>query len=230
MAEEEQTEGTDETAALQKLIDGDEEGAQEEGKEGTPLAKLFKKLFGTLFGTIAQLFKTKKLIMIPLAVVLLLAVGAGGYFLFKTKAVQEEAALPPAEEAEASAEEEEEEEELQVKGSTIYKLDPFFLPLYKEDKKSGRQETGHFINLSVYLSLSNRKLDRDLDKNIAPLRKTIYKLLNRREMNDYLQKNMNDKRMLEAKLRDGIVISANEHILAGRGSVEDAFFTLFIVK
>lgn len=225
MAEEKQTGGADETASLQKLIDGDDEGAQEEGKEGTPLAKLFKKLFGAII----QLFKTKKMIMIPLAVVLLLAVGAGGYFLFKTKAVQEEAALPPAEEAEAPAKEEE-EEELHAKGPSVYKLDPFFLPLYKEDKKTGRQETGQFINLSVFLSLSNRKLYSDLDKNIIPLRQDIYNLLNRRDMNDYLKKNQYDKRLLEAKLRDGIVASANTLLLPGRGEVEDAFFTLFIVK
>ena len=149
------------------------------------------------------------------ALVLLIAVGAGVYFMMSGA---EEEIVPVKEE---QAEEEIKEETSVVEKVNIYKLEPFFLPVREDDK-----ETGKFISLSANLLMSNSKLNKDLDKVLPLIRKNIYGILQRKRLTDITLKRANT----EERIKREILTASNSLPLSGTGTVTDVFFSNFMVK
>ena len=177
-----------------------------------------EKAAGGLQGVKAK-FKNKKLLMIYGGglLVLIIAIGVGAYFFLGEK----EGDVVPLEEQAVEEEIIEEEEEVIIKKVNIYELEPFFLPI-REDGK----ETGRFISISANLLLSNRVLNREIDKVLPLIRKNIYTILRRKRPSDFTLK----RSRAEERIKKEILIASNTQLLAGTGTITDVFFTRFMVK
>ena len=149
------------------------------------------------------------------ALVLLIAIGAGVYFMLSGA----EEAFPIEEE---QAEEEIKEEKTNVIDKVnIYKLEPFFLPVRDKGK-----ETGRFLSLSANLLLSNSVLNKELDKFLPQVRKNIYGILQRKRLNDLTLKRANT----EERIKREILTASNALLSSGKGTVTDVFFLSFMIK
>ena len=199
---------TDETAELERLLD--DAGGGDEAAGG--LKAKFKKILSN-----------KKLLMIYGGgfLVLILAIGVGAYFFLGEKEADVVPLEEQAVEEEIIEEEIEEEEEVIIKKVNIYELEPFFLPI-REDGK----ETGRFISISANLLLSNRVLNREIDKVLPLIRKNIYTILRRKRPSDFNLK----RSRTEERIKKEILIASNTLLLAGTGTITDVFFTRFMVK
>ena len=200
---------TDEAAELERLLD--DAGGGDEAAGG--LKAKFKKILSN-----------KKLLMIYGGgfLVLILAIGVGAYFFLGEKEVD----VVPLEEQAVEEEIIEEEEEgkikkVKIKKVNIYELEPFFLPI-REDGK----ETGRFISISANLLLSNRVLNREIDKVLPLVRENIYTILRRKRPSDFNLK----RSRTEERIKKEILIASNTQLLAGTGTITDVFFTRFMVK
>ncbi len=173
---------------------------------------------GGLKGKFQKILGNKKLLMIFAGggLVLILASGAGIYFFLGDK--KEE--VVPVEE-QAVEEEIEEEEKVTIKKVYIYKLEPFFLPIRDDGK-----ETGRFISVSANLLLSNSVLDREINKILPLMRKSIYNILRRKRPTDFTLKRV----ATEERIKKEILTSSNALLLSGAGTITDVFFTRFMVK
>jgi flagellar basal body-associated protein FliL len=193
---------SDEAAELEALLDtagGDAEAA-------APGLK----------GKVQQILSNKKLLMVfgGGALVLLIAIGAGVYFMMSgTEEV-------PVEEEQVEEEIKEEETSL-VEKVNIYKLEPFFLPVRDNGK-----ETGRFLSLTANLLLSNSVLNKDLDKVLPLVRKNIYGILRRKRPSDFTLKRADT----EERIKREILTASNALLLSGTGTVTDVFFSSFMVK
>ena len=207
MAEDQEGKGeelsSDEAAELEALLEtagGDAEAAEP-----------------GLKGKLQQILSNKKLLMIfgGGALVLLIAIGAGIYFMM------------PATEEDVPVDEEQVEEEIKeeetsvVEKVNIYKLDPFFLPVRDNGK-----ETGKFLSLSANLLLSNSVLNKDLDKVLPLVRKNIYGILRRKRPSDFTLQRANT----EERIKREILTASNALLLSGTGTVTDVFFSSFMIK
>ena len=204
---------TNEAAELDRLLD--DTGGGDEAAGG--LKAKFKKILSN-----------KKLLMIYGGgfLVLILAIGVGAYFFLGEKEadvvpLEEQADVVPLEEQAVDEEIIEEEEEVIIKKVNIYELEPFFLPI-REDGK----ETGRFISISANLLLSNRVLNREIDKVLPLIRKNIYNILRRKRPSDFTLK----RSRAEERIKKEILIASNTQLLAGTGTITDVFFTRFVVK
>ena len=204
---------TDEGTELERLLD--DAGGGDEAAGG--LKAKFKKILSN-----------KKLLMIYGGgfLVLILAIGVGAYFFLGEKEadvvpLEEQADVVPLEEQAVDEEIIEEEEEVIIKKVNIYELEPFFLPI-REDGK----ETGRFISISANLLLSNRVLNREIDKVLPLIRKNIYTILRRKRPSDFTLK----RSRAEERIKKEILIASNTQLLAGTGTITDVFFTRFVVK
>ena len=170
-----------------------------------------------LKGKIQEIFSNRKSLMIfgGVALVLLIAVGAGIYFVMY--GAEEE--IAPVEEEQA--EEKIKEETSVVEKVNIYKLEPFFLPVREDDK-----ETGKFISLSANLLMSNSELNKDLDKVLPQIRKNVYSILRRKRPNDFTLQRANT----EERIKREILTASNALLLSGTGTVTEVFFSNFMVK
>ena len=204
---------TGEATELERLLD--DAGGGDEAAGG--LKAKFKKILSN-----------KKLLMIYGGgfLVLILAIGVGAYFFLGEKEadvvpLEEQADVVPLEEQAVDEEIIEEEEEVIIKKVNIYELEPFFLPI-REDGK----ETGRFISISANLLLSNRVLNREIDKVLTLIRKNIYTILRRKRPSDFTLK----RSRAEERIKKEILIASNTQLLAGTGTITDVFFTRFVVK
>ena len=204
---------TGEATELERLLD--DAGGGDEAAGG--LNAKFKKILSN-----------KKLLMIYGGgfLVLILAIGVGAYFFLGEKEadvvpLEEQADVVPLEEQAVEEEIIEEEEEVIIKKVNIYELEPFFLPI-REDGK----ETGRFISISANLLLSNRVLNREIDKVLPLIRKNIYTILRRKRPSDFTLK----RSRAEERIKKEILIASNTQLLAGTGTITDVFFTRFVVK
>jgi flagellar basal body-associated protein FliL len=200
---------TGEATELERLLD--DAGGGDEAAGG--LKAKFKKILSN-----------KKLLMIYGGgfLVLILAIGVGAYFFLGEK---EADVVPldvvPLEEQAVEEEIIEEEEEVIIEKVNIYELEPFFLPI-REDGK----ETGRFISISANLLLSNRVLNREIDKVLPLVRENIYTILRRKRPSDFNLK----RSRTEERIKKEILIASNTLLLAGTGTITDVFFTRFVVK
>ena len=204
---------TGEATELERLLD--DAGGGDEAAGG--LKAKFKKILSN-----------KKLLMIYGGgfLVLILAIGVGAYFFLGEKEadvvpLEEQADVVPLEEQAVDEEIIEEEEEVIIKKVNIYELEPFFLPI-REDGK----ETGRFISISANLLLSNRVLNREIDKVLPLIRKNIYTILRRKRPSDFTLK----RSRAEERIKKEILTASNTQLLAGTGTITDVFFTRFMVK
>ncbi len=193
-------EGQDEAAELERLLT--------EADEKEEAAK----------GFLGKLFSSKKAIMITSAalLVLLIAVGAGVYFFLLEETPSEEVVVT--EEEKPVVEEEAAEA---VQRVYIYKFRNFFLPL--RDKG---QETGMFVSVTPNLKLSNATMYREIAKVKALIRKNIYLILKRKTPKDLLE----NKSEAKERIKREILTASNALLLSGTGTINDVFFTQFIVK
>ena len=183
---------------------------------------------GGLKAKFKKILSNKKLLMIYGGgfLVLILAIGVGAYFFLGEKEadvvpLEEQADVVPLEEQAVDEEIIEEEEEVIIKKVNIYELEPFFLPI-REDGK----ETGRFISISANLLLSNRVLNREIDKVLPLIRKNIYTILRRKRPSDFTLK----RSRAEERIKKEILIASNTLLIAGTGTITDVFFTRFVVK
>ena len=213
---------TNEAAELDRLLD-DTGGGDEAA--------------GGLKAKLKKILSNKKLLMIYGGgfLVLILAIGVGAYFFLGEKEadvvpleeqadvvpLEEQADVVPLEEQAVDEEIIEEEEEVIIKKVNIYELEPFFLPI-REDGK----ETGRFISISANLLLSNRVLNREIDKVLPLVRENIYTILRRKRPSDFNLK----RSRAEERIKKEILIASNTLLLAGTGTITDVFFTRFVVK
>ena len=170
-----------------------------------------------LKGKLQKILANKKLLMIIGGVALVLIIGIG--FLFLRGG--EEAEVAPIEEQAVEEEVEEEEEGVKIEKVNIYKLDPFFLPLLNDGK-----ETGKFITVSANLLLSNSVLNRELDKVLPLLRKSIYNILRRKRPSDFTRR----RTRTEERIKKEILTASNALLLSGTGTITDVFFSRFMIK
>jgi flagellar basal body-associated protein FliL len=206
MAEDQEKEAelsTDEAAELERLLDetGGEAGAA----------------VGGLKGKLQKILANKKLLMILAGGFLLLIAGVA-FFLLQGK---EEADVVPVEEKAVEEALKEEEEEVKIAKVNIYKLEPFFLPILDNGK-----ETGQFISVSTNLLLSNSVLDKELDKVLPLVRKNIYNILRRKRPSDFT---LNHSRT-EERIKKEILTASNALLLSGTGTINDVYFSHFMIK
>ena len=182
-----------------------------------------EKAAGGLQGVKAK-FKNKKLLMIYGGglLVLIIAIGVGAYFFLGEKEVD----VVPLEEQAVEEEIIEEEEEVKIKKVkikkvNIYNLEPFFLPIRDDGK-----ETGRFISIAANLLLSNRALNREIDKVLPLVRKNIYNILRRKRPSDFTL----ERFQTEERIKKEILTASNALLLGGTGTITDVFFTRFMVK
>ncbi len=209
MAEEEEEKpaegeggGEDEAAELQRML-GEAEAA--EADSGNKV----KQIINTL--------KKYKLYVIIGIVLLFLGIVAS-FFFSETKITeeeQEEIAVPEIVEEEAP------EEGPKILNANIYRLEPFLLPI-----KTIGGEQDRFVNIKLFFVLSNRKLDKELDKNIQTIRENIYSLLKRKKPKEYLRYKMR----IKERLKREIVTVSNSLLASGSGTIQDVLFTEFVVK
>jgi flagellar basal body-associated protein FliL len=166
-----------------------------------------------------KILSNKKLLMIYGGglLVLIIAIGVGAYFFLGEK----EGDVVPLEEQAVEEEIIEEEEEVKIKKVNIYNLEPFFLPI-REDGK----ETGRFISVAANLLLSNRALNREIDKVLPLVRKNIYNILRRKRPSDFTL----ERFQTEERIKKEILTACNALLLGGTGTITDVFFTRFMVK
>jgi flagellar basal body-associated protein FliL len=208
VAEEEKPEGegggdaVDEAAELQKML-GEAEAAEAQSKD-------------TLKKLIVFVKKYKLYVIIGVVVIFL---GIVASFLFSepeiTEEEKEEIAIPEISEEDAP------EEGPKILNANIYKLESFLLPL-----KATGEEPDRFVNIKLFFVLSNRKLDKELDKNIQTIRENIYNLLKRKKPKEYLRYKMR----IKERLKREIVTVSNSLLASGSGTIQDVLFTEFVVK
>ena len=197
---------SDETAELDALLEN--AGGDGDAEAAAPGLK----------GKLQQILSNKKLLMLfgGGALVLLIAIGAGVYFMIW--GTEEE--VVPIEEEQAEKEIKEEETSV-IEKVNIYKLKPFFLPVRENGK-----ETGRFLSLSANLLLSNSVLNKDLNKVLPLVRKNIYGILRRKRPSDFTLKRANTEERIKREIRT----ATNALLLSGTGTVTDVFFSSFMFK
>ena len=197
---------SDDTAELEQLLETAGGDKDTEAAASRPKGKL------------QQILSNKKLLILfgGGALVLLIAIGAGVYF---TMSGTEEEVVPV--EKEQAEKEIKEEETSVIEKINIYKLEPFFLPVRKNGK-----ETGRFLSLSANLLLSNSVLNKDLNKVLPLVRKNIYGILRRKRPSDFTLKRANTEERIKREIRT----ATNALLLSGTGTVTDVFFLRFMVK
>ena len=149
--------------------------------------------------------------------VLLLAIGAGVYFFLGEEKVEE----IPVEEQAVEEEIIEEEEEVIIEKVNIYKMESFFLPIFDDGK-----ETGRYFLIAPSLLLSNRVLNREIDKVLPLVRKSIYKILKRKKLTDFTLR----RARTEERIKKEILTASNALLLSGTGTITDVYFTRFMLK
>jgi flagellar basal body-associated protein FliL len=173
---------------------------------------------GGLKGKLNKILSNKKLLMIfgGGLLVLLLAIGAGVYFLLGS-----EEAKVPVEEVVNEEAIVEEEETVNIEKVNIYKLEPFFLPIRDNGK-----ETGQFISVTANFLLSNRVLNHEIDKILPLIRKNVYAILRRKRPRDFTSRTKH----IEERIKKEMLIASNSLLLSGTGTITDVYFTQFMIK
>ena len=174
-----------------------------------------------LKGKFKKIFSNKKLLIIFGGLFIIIIIGITIFLLKSDK----EAELDPTllEQTMEKVEQEivEEEEEVKIAKVNIYKLEPFFLPLLDDGK-----ETGQFISISANLLMSNSVLGREIDKVLPLMRKNIYNIISRKQAADFNLKRSRTEEIIKKE----ILNASNALLLSGAGTINDVFFTRFMIK
>lgn len=103
----------------------------------------------------------------------------------------------------------------------VFELETFFLPLIKNGT-----ETGKFITVKAELIVSNERVLIEVEQALPLIRQNIYAILKRKKSSDFLQR----KKPIEERIKREIIASTNTTLISGVGSIEDVFFSQFIVQ
>ncbi len=214
MAEEEVTQeiDSDEAEELEKLLETEKPAKENEAEKVSTNKNIFEKLKSN-----------KKLAIILIGIfILVIGLGVGGYYMYF---LEEEISLEEVTaEVNSDLEPDEAKSETEkglIEVPNLFHLKPFFLPIKEKD-----QETGHFMHVTVNLLLSNKKLDKDIEKILPLIRQNIYSILKRKRRKDL--KNQPSK--LEEILKREIITASNSLLLSGTGTVSDVYFSEFIIS
>ena len=110
---------------------------------------------------------------------------------------------------------------LQIQKPNIYPLDPFFVPILSNNKKTER-----FLLVTAHLVLSNRRLRTDIDKVEPLIRQSVYASISRKKLQDF----DNGGVKTEEKIKREILTTSNSFLLSGTGTITNIIFTEFIIS
>ena len=74
--------------------------------------------------------------------------------------------------------------------------------------------------------MSNRKLIKEINKNIGEIRRQIYGILKRKKSISYIE----DRVKLKEHLRQEITTTSNNLLVSGAGTISDVLFTDFVIR
>jgi flagellar basal body-associated protein FliL len=168
-------------------------------------------------------FGKKTLVLIGAGTLIVLLLAGGAYFFLFSSEKNPEGEVSPEElvKGEVPAPPVVETVKSTFSKVHVFTLEPFFLPL----KKNSR-ETGKFISVIPNLILSNSTLHKELENSLPSIRRNIYNLLSRKNPREYYS----NKRKIEERIKKEILITVNPTLLAGTGTVTDVVFTQFVIK
>lgn len=112
-------------------------------------------------------------------------------------------------------------EKTQSPKPVVFEMEAFFLPLLKNGT-----ETGKFITVKAELIVSNERVLREVELALPLIRQNIYAILKRKKSSDFLQR----KKPIEERIKREIIVSTNTALISGVGSIEDVFFSQFVVQ
>ena len=174
-----------------------------------------------LKGKFKKIFSNKKLLIIFGGLFIIIIIGITIFLLKSDKEAELDPSLLEQTMNDLEEKVEEEEEEVKIAKVNIYKLEPFFLPLLDDGK-----ETGQFISISANLLMSNSVLGREIDKVLPLMRKNIYNIIRRKQAADFNLK----RSRAEEIIKKEILNASNALLLSGAGTINDVFFTRFMIK
>ena len=108
-----------------------------------------------------------------------------------------------------------------VEPQHIFTMKPFFLP-----KKENGKETGQFIRVSINLQLSDAFLTREVKKVLPLIRQNVYAILKRKRSKNFYRISS----QAEETLKREILTASNSLLISGSGTIEDVFFTEFLIR
>lgn len=190
-----------EAEEIERLLKEEEERGADKTYRAHPLKKfLNKKMF------------------LGLTVAVLLIWGASWGILNLMKSSPEESQVSPAMQA---ATQDLVSPALQIQKPNIYPLDPFFVPIFRKNK-----ETGRFLHVTAHLVLSNRRLHKDIDKVEPLIRQSVYAAISRKKIKDFEKGGVK----IEERIKREILTASNSFLLSGTGTITNIIFTEFIVS
>jgi len=192
-----------EAKELGRLIEEDIIADEESEKLGNRLKEAFRKFRGD----------QKSVLLFILAPLVLFAGGLGLSLIFS----HDEAFIK---EDEAGMEMLE-KEKAQIPKPVVFEMEAFFLPLIKNGT-----ETGRFITVKAELIVSNEMVLREVEQALPLIRQNIYAILKRKKSSDFLKR----KKPIEERIKKEIIASTNTVLISGVGSIEDVFFSQFVVN
>lgn len=196
-----ETLGEYEARELDRLLQEDITAEEESRK----LVNRFKEAF-------RKLWQNKKALYLALSALVIVSIGLAFYL------VPGEKVIPDKNKAEETSPD---TDPALPEKPVVYELQPFFLPLLNKGK-----ETGKFISVKAQLLLSNKLVEREVDRALPLIRQNIYGILKRKKESDFLS----NKKRIEARVKKEILLSANTNLVSGIGNIEDVFFSEFLVR
>lgn len=171
-----------------------------------------RKLVNRLKEAFRKIWQNKKALYLALSALVVVSIGLAFYL------VPGEKVIPDKNKAEETSPD---TDPALPEKPVVYELQPFFLPLLNKGK-----ETGKFISVKAQLLLSNKLVEREVDRALPLIRQNIYAILKRKKESDFLS----NKKQIEARVKKEILLSANTNLVSGIGNIEDVFFSEFLVR
>jgi len=171
-----------------------------------------RKLVNRLKEAFRKIWQNKKALYLALSALVVVSIGLAFYL------VPGEKVIPDKNKAEETSHD---TDPALPEKPVVYELQPFFLPLLNKGK-----ETGKFISVKAQLLLSNKLVEREVDRALPLIRQDIYAILKRKKESYFLS----DKKQIEARVKKEILLSANTNLVSGIGNIEDVFFSEFLVR
>jgi len=171
-----------------------------------------RKLVNRLKEAFRKIWQNKKALYLALSALVVVSIGLAFYL------VPGEKVIPDKNKAEETSPD---TDPALPEKPVVYELQPFFLPLLNKGK-----ETGKFISVKAQLLLSNKLVEREVDRALPLIRQNIYAILKRKKESYFLS----NKKQIEARVKKEILLSANTNLVSGIGNIEDVFFSEFLVR
>ena len=112
-------------------------------------------------------------------------------------------------------------EKNQIEKINVFPLEPFFIPLELDNPA-----TGQFVSIKLSFVISNRKMNREINKNIGEIRGQIYHILRGKKAITYIE----DMENLKKGLKQEIATISNNLLVSGAGTISEVLFTDFVIR